>query len=79
MDDQTGKHIERSRRRSVAHVRRALETVRRVIEQNRQLAHDFPSHRESAEARMIEGEGEVAILEAELAALEQEPDVPGTA
>ena len=75
MDDQTSQQIRASRERSIEHVRRAIETVRSVIEQNLQLARDFPSHRDTAEARVIEGKAELAVLEAQLADLERKAKV----
>ncbi|MFL5680464.1 MAG: hypothetical protein ACJ77B_07680 [Chloroflexota bacterium] len=57
-------------RRSVEHVRNAIATVTRVIEENRRLAARFPDHAASAHERILEGEGELATFEVELAALE---------
>ena len=68
MDD-TQRTLEESRVRSIEHVERAIATVRLLIEQNTRLAANFPDHRESAEQRVIEGEGELAVLEAQLEAL----------
>jgi hypothetical protein len=68
MDD-TARAVEESRVRSIEHVERAIATVRQVIEQNRRLARDFPDHRDSAEDRVIDGERELAVLEAQLQSL----------
>jgi hypothetical protein len=55
--------------RSIEHVKSAITIVRRVIARNQRLA-PFAVHTASAEQRVIEGEMELAVLEAELAALE---------
>jgi hypothetical protein len=57
-------------RRSAEHVRNAMATVRRVIDENHRLAARFPDHAASAHARILEGEAELATFEAELAEIE---------
>ena len=57
-------------RRSVEHLRNAIATVHRVIDENRRLATDFPNHAASAHQRILEGEGELVRFEAELAEVE---------
>jgi hypothetical protein len=53
---------EASRRRSLEHVRNAIQIVKRVIEENRTLAAEHPDHRESAEQRIREGHAELETL-----------------
>lgn len=57
-------------RRSADHLRNAIATVTRVIEENRRLAHDFPDHAATAHQRIVEGEQELARFETELAEVE---------
>jgi hypothetical protein len=56
---------ESSRRRSLQHVRNAIEIVKRVIRENRTLGRRFPDHRASAEQRIREGEAELETLASE--------------
>ena len=67
--------IEASRQRSLQHVRSAIDKVTHVIEMNRELARD-PNHRESAERRIREGEGELVTLREEQRMLLEEPYPP---
>jgi hypothetical protein len=59
------------RERSIGNVRRAIAIVRRVIAWNRRFDPASP-HAGRAEQRVIDGEIELALLEAQLAALEGE-------
>ena len=59
------------RTRSIEHVKRAMAIVRRVIAWNRRMDPGSP-HAGRAEQRVIDGEIELALLEAELNALEAE-------
>jgi hypothetical protein len=54
--------LEASRKRSLATVRRTLKKVAKVIAANRELARDHPDRRDTAEARILEGEMELAML-----------------
>jgi hypothetical protein len=65
--------FEASRKRSLATVRRTIRKVEYVIAANRDLARDYPDHRESAQQRIREGEGELAALREEERKLVQEP------
>jgi|1185.fasta_scaffold1992871_1 hypothetical protein len=51
-----------SRRRSLEHVRNAIQIVKRVIAENQTLASQHPDHRESAEQRIREGHAELETL-----------------
>jgi hypothetical protein len=64
------RHIAELNRRSLERVETTIATVERVIAANRLLA-SRPSHTDSAERRIHEGEQELAALHAEYAALEQ--------
>jgi hypothetical protein len=54
---------------SIDHVKRAIETVERVIARNLELAH-APGHEATAQQHVIDGELELVALRAELLALE---------
>ena len=70
-DDRRGmdERVKASHDRALATLRRTQDAIRRVIEGNERLR-EFPGHEESAEARIAEGEQELAQTEAEIAALE---------
>jgi hypothetical protein len=66
-----------SRQRAIEHLKNAMETERRVVRQNRDLA-DAPigNDPEVARQRVREGEAALAEMERELADLERNPHVP---
>jgi len=68
--------LEASRRRSLATVRRTIGKVEHVIAASRELAMEHPSHRESAEQRIREGEAELATLHEEERTLVEDPYPP---
>ena len=72
MDDR----ITASRDRALATLRRTQDAIKRVIEVNERLR-EFPGHEDSAEARIAEGEQELAQTEAEIAALEAGESLTG--
>jgi hypothetical protein len=61
----------------LASLRRTRETVQRVIEDSEQLR-AFPGHEASAEARIIEGERELAEIDAQIAAVERGDEAPAS-
>jgi hypothetical protein len=61
--------ITASRDRALATLHRTQDAIKRVIEGNERLR-EFPGHEASAEARIAEGEQELAQTDAEIAALE---------
>jgi hypothetical protein len=63
--------MDEAREHAIATLRRTIAILHRVIAKNEQLARDFPSRRDSAQKRIIEGEQEIATAEAEVAALER--------
>ncbi len=65
------RRIDATRERVRQSLLRGIEAVEAVLVSNRKLA-ESPTHRESAEQRIREGEYELARLQAELAALEEE-------
>jgi hypothetical protein len=69
--------LEASRKRSLATVRRTMRKVENVIAMSRDLARDHPDHRESAEQRIREGEGELRTLREEERKLTEDPFPPG--
>jgi len=62
------------RERSIRRIRRAMTILRRVIAWNRRFDPASP-HAGRAEQRVIDGEIELAVLEAQLAALEHDDAV----
>jgi len=70
MDDATAHRIDEINARSIEHIDAAISTVERTIEASRALA-KVPDHAETAERRILEGEQELAFLQAERAALER--------
>jgi hypothetical protein len=61
--------IAASRARALATLRRTQAVIRRVIAANETLR-EFPGHEDTADARIAEGEQELARAEAEIAAIE---------
>ena len=62
--------LEASRQRSLEHVRTAMETVRRVIALSERELDGAGDRRPQVEQRIVEGEQELATMQAELEQLE---------
>jgi septal ring factor EnvC (AmiA/AmiB activator) len=62
--------LESSRQRSLEHVRTAMETVKRVIAMSESELEGAGDRRPQLEQRIVEGEQELATMQAELEQLE---------